>query len=44
MGYAQQYDWIDFYQEFATKLLQYKDNRDELVDNADSIIKKMIHN
>ena len=26
-----QFDWVDFYKEFANKLLQYKDNRKELV-------------
>ena len=25
-----QFDWINFYSEFADKLLEYKDNRKEL--------------
>lgn len=33
----QTYDWIPFYEEFATKLLEYKDNRAELF----SIIKDL---
>lgn len=26
-----QFDWVEFYKEFAEKLLAYKDNRQELV-------------
>ena len=26
------YEWVDFYKEFAYKLLDYKDNREELID------------
>lgn len=28
---AMKYDWIDIYQEFANKLLDYKNNREELI-------------
>ena len=27
-----QFDWINFYSEFADKLLEYKDNRQELIN------------
>ena len=26
-----QFDWVEFYKEFAEKLLAYKDNRQELI-------------
>ncbi len=29
-----QFDWVDFYKELASKLLQYKDNRQELVEKV----------
>lgn len=29
-----QYDWIDFYMEFATKLLDFKNNRKELIQKV----------
>ena len=34
-----QFDWVDFYKEFANKLLQYKDNRKELVEKVLEIYK-----
>ena len=34
-----QFDWVDFYKEFASKLLQYKDNRKELVEKVLEIYK-----
>ena len=33
----EQFDWVEFYEEFAQKLLQYKDNRQKLI----SIIKEI---
>ena len=32
-----QFDWIDFYKEFANTLLQYKNNRDVLVEKVEKI-------
>lgn len=32
-----QYDWVDFYGEFALKLLDYKDKRDELIEKVREI-------
>ena len=32
-----QFDWVDFYKELASKLLQYKDNRQELVEKVRTI-------
>lgn len=37
MTYNEQFDWVDFYKEFAQKLLEYKKNRSELI----SIIKSV---
>ena len=37
MKIANQYDWVEFYKEFAKKLLGFKDNRGELIE----IIKKV---
>ncbi|WP_198430239.1 hypothetical protein [Staphylococcus pettenkoferi] len=36
---AQEIDrtWIDFYKEFAEKLLRYKNNREELIENIRKI-------
>lgn len=34
------FDWVDFYKEFASKLLQYKDNRKELVKKVLEIYKR----
>lgn len=31
------YDWVDFYKEFSSKLLDYKDNRNELVEKVKAI-------
>ena len=35
-----QFHWVDFYKEFASKLLQYKDNRKELVKKVLEIYKR----
>ena len=35
-----QFDWVDFYKEFANKLLQYKNNRKELVKKVLEIYKR----
>ena len=32
MSTSNQFDWIPFYEEFADKLLAYKDNRQELIE------------
>lgn len=32
-----QFDWVDFYKELSVKLLQYKDNRDELIEKVRKI-------
>ncbi|MEW6856374.1 hypothetical protein ABG752_11240 [Streptococcus iniae] len=32
-----QFDWVDFYQEFAMKLLGFKDRRDDLVNKVRDI-------
>lgn len=34
MSNANQFDWVDFYKELASKLLNYKNNRQELVDKV----------
>ena len=31
------FEWIDFYTEFATKLLEFKDNREKLIHKIYSI-------
>ena len=31
------YDWVDFYKEFAAKLLAFKDNQQELVEMVKQI-------
>lgn len=31
------FEWIDYYTEFATKLLTFKDNREELIHKIYSI-------
>ena len=31
MSNVNQFDWVDFYEELADKLLQFKENRQELV-------------
>lgn len=37
MKETNQYDWVDFYKEFALKLLNYKSRRDELVKKVKDI-------
>lgn len=32
-----QFEWINFYSEFATKLLKFKDNRVELIADIQSV-------
>ena len=32
-----QFQWVDFYKEFAGKLLAYKNNRTELVEKVKAI-------
>ena len=34
---ADQFQWVDFYKEFANKLMEFKDNRDDLVDKVKAI-------
>ena len=41
MSEANQFDWVDFYKELSGKLLQYKNNRKELIEKvrkADEIV------
>ena len=35
-----EFDWVDFYQEFAEKLLTYKNNRKELISIVEKVYKK----
>lgn len=37
MSNTNQFDWVDFYKELAGKLLEYKDNRQELVEKVRKI-------
>ena len=37
MNSTNQFDWIDFYKEFANTLLQYKNNRGILIENVEKI-------
>lgn len=37
MGIINQFDWVDFYNEFANTLLQYKNNREILVEKVQKI-------
>lgn len=37
MNSINQFDWIDFYKEFANTLLQYKNNRGILIENVERI-------
>ena len=37
MNEQNQFDWVNFYKEFASKLLDYKDRRDELVEKVKAI-------
>lgn len=34
-----QFDWVNFYKEFATKLLDFKDKRDKLIEKVKKIYK-----
>ena len=36
-----QYDWVDFYREFAYKLLEYKNKRKELIEKIINIYKEI---
>ena len=35
-----QFDWVEFYQEFADKLLPYKNNRQELIAKVRQVFQK----
>lgn len=35
----EQFDWFDFYKEFAQKLLNYKEDRNELISIVESVYK-----
>lgn len=37
MSAKNQFDWIAFYEEFADKLLAYKDNRQELIEKIKQV-------
>ena len=37
MSELNQFDWVDFYKELSGKLLQYKDNREELIEKVRKI-------
>ena len=37
MSTINQFDWIPFYEEFADKLLTYKDNRQELIEKVKQV-------
>ena len=37
MSTSNQFDWIPFYEEFADKLLVYKDNRQELIEKIKQV-------
>ena len=37
MSTSNQFDWIPFYEEFADKLLAYKDNRQELIEKIKQV-------
>ena len=39
MNNTDQFDWVDFYKEFAAKLLQFRNNRSELVEKVKKIYK-----
>ncbi|WP_156885121.1 hypothetical protein [Oribacterium sp. NK2B42] len=34
---TEQFKWVDYYEEFASKLLEYRNNRKELIDNYEGI-------
>ena len=37
MSITNRFDWVDFYKEFANVLLQYKNNREILVEKVEKI-------
>lgn len=37
MNEQNQFDWVDFYREFAVKLLAYKNKRGELIEKVRAI-------
>lgn len=37
---SNKFDWVDFYQEFAKKLLQFKDDREELIEIVKHVYKE----
>ena len=37
MSESNQFDWVDFYKELSGKLLEYKDNREELIEKVRKI-------
>lgn len=37
MNEQNQFDWVDFYKELSSKLLQYKNNRKELINKIRKI-------
>ena len=39
---ASQFGWVDFYTEFATKLLAYKENRKELIQKIQNVYKAIV--
>ena len=41
MSQSSQYNWVDFYKEFANKLLSYKNNRQELISKVRSIYEEI---
>ncbi len=40
MSTSNQFDWVDFYKELANKLLQYKNNRNNLIEKVKAIYSK----
>ena len=41
MSHSSQYSWVDFYKEFATELLGYKNNRQQLISKVRSIYEEI---
>ena len=35
------YDWVDIYQEFANRLLEYKNNRTELINKLKNVYEEI---
>ena len=35
---TEQFKWVDYYEEFASKLLEYRNNRKELIDKIATAI------